>query len=65
MASVIRARFTQHPELAQQLLATGTAPLGEGNTWGDTCWGVDLRTGKGENRPGVILMKTRDELRNA
>ena len=64
MESIVRAKFTQHPDLAQQLLATGDAILVEGNTWGDVCWGVDLRTGKGENRLGVILMRIRDELRN-
>ena len=38
------------------------APKPNGNTWGDTCWGVDLRTGQGENHLGRILMKVREEL---
>ncbi len=34
----------------------------EGNHWGDTCWGVDNRTGQGENHLGKILMQVREEL---
>ncbi len=63
MEEIVRAKFTQHPELAAMLLATGEKVLVEGNTWGDTCWGVDLRTGQGENHLGKILMKVREELR--
>lgn len=62
MEEVVRAKFTQNPDLAALLLSTGDAELIEGNTWGDTCWGVDLRTGRGENRLGRILMKVRAEL---
>lgn len=65
MEEVVRAKFTQNPDLAARLLATGDATLVEGNTWGDTCWGVDTRTGKGENHLGQILMKVRGELRAA
>ena len=63
MEEIVRAKFTQHPELAARLLATGEKTLVEGNTWGDTCWGVDQRTGQGENRLGLILMKIREELK--
>lgn len=63
MEEIVRAKFTQHPELAARLLATGEKALVEGNTWGDTCWGVDLRTGQGENHLGRILMKVREELK--
>lgn len=62
MEQVVRAKFTQNEYLGRMLLATGDAELIEGNRWGDTCWGVDLRTGKGENRLGKILMKIRAEL---
>lgn len=62
MEEIVRAKFTQHPELAQQLMATGDMALIEGNTWGDTFWGVDTRSGKGENHLGRILMKIRSEL---
>lgn len=63
MEEIVRAKFTQHPELAARLLATGERKLVEGNTWHDTCWGVDTETGKGENHLGKILMKVREELR--
>lgn len=33
----------------------------EGNDWGDTFWGVDLKTGDGFNHLGKLLMKIRDE----
>lgn len=62
MEEIVRAKFTQNPELAQKLLATGNKILVEGNTWGDKCWGVDIRTGQGENHLGKILMKVREEL---
>lgn len=63
MEEIVRAKFTQNPELAAQLLATGDKVLVEGNRWGDTCWGVDIRSGKGENHLGKILMKVREELK--
>ena len=62
MEEVVRAKFFQNPDLGIRLLATGDTPLVEGNTWGDTCWGVDTRTGQGENHLGRILMKIRGEL---
>lgn len=62
MEEIVRAKFTQNPELAQKLLDTGDKILVEGNTWGDKCWGVDIRTGLGENHLGKILMKVREEL---
>ena len=63
MEEIVRAKFMQHPELAAKLLATGDKVLVEGNHWGDTCWGVDTRTGQGENHLGKILMKIREELK--
>jgi ribA/ribD-fused uncharacterized protein len=60
MEDVVRDKFTRHAELREKLLATGEATLEEGNTWGDTIWGV--YQGKGENRLGKILMKIRSEL---
>lgn len=63
MEEVVRAKFTQNPEFAGRLLATGTMPLVEGNDRGDTFWGVDARSGNGENHLGKILMIIREELR--
>ena len=60
MYEVVRAKFIQHPILAQQLLDTRDAELIEGNNWGDTYWGVC--NGYGKNMLGRILMRVRDEL---
>lgn len=47
--------------LSLRLLATDNAELIEGNTWGDTFWGVCR--GVGENHLGKLLMERREELR--
>jgi ribA/ribD-fused uncharacterized protein len=49
------------PQLFDHLLATGDAELVEGNTWGDTFWGVCQ--GRGENVLGHLLMAIRLDLR--
>lgn len=61
MYDICRAKFEQNADLRCKLLTTGDAMLVEGNTWGDTVWGVCQ--GKGENRLGKILMRVRKELR--
>ena len=61
MYDVCIAKFAQSPLLMRALLETGDAELIEGNTWGDTVWGVC--NGVGENRLGKTLMRIRDELR--
>src|SRR5690606_2896565 len=61
MLTLVRAKFTQNPDLAAKLLATGDAALIEGNTWGDRFWGVC--DGHGDNHLGKILMQVRHELR--
>lgn len=63
MEEIVRAKFTQNEDLKQLLLATGDAYLEEGNTWHDTCWGVDAKTGEGQNHLGRILMRIQQELR--
>lgn len=62
MMKTVEAKFLQHPSLAKLLLKTGDDKLQEGNTWGDIHWGVDARTGVGENWLGRILMIVRAEL---
>lgn len=49
--------------LTAQLLATGTAELIEGNTWGDVFWGVCR--GRGSNMLGKLLMERRLQLSGA
>ena len=60
MEKLIRDKFTRHPDLRMELVATHPAPLVEGNTWADRFWGVFM--GEGENHLGRILMKVRSEL---
>jgi len=62
MEEILRAKFTQNEHLAIRLINTGNKILIEGNTWRDTFWGVDIKTRKGENRLGQLLMKIRAEL---
>lgn len=61
MAELCRLKF-QDPELRAKLLATGDQELQEGNNWNDTFWGVSLKTGKGQNNLGKILMQIRAEI---
>lgn len=63
MERVVYEKFTQNPTLAQDLLNTGDRILKEGNYWKDLYWGVDLKTGEGENNLGKILMSLRDYIR--
>ncbi len=63
MYEIVKAKFVQNTELGKKLCSTGEAPLAEGNSWHDVFWGVDEKTGKGENNLGKILMKVRDELK--
>ena len=62
MYDIVKAKFSNNADLKQKLLDTGTAELIEGNTWGDTYWGYDIRQKRGKNKLGKILMKVRDEL---
>lgn len=63
MEEIVYAKFSQSEQLKQMLLATGDAMLVEGNTWNDVFWGVDSKSGRGENHLGRILMQVREELR--
>ena len=61
MARGLWAKFTQHPELRAQLLATGDADLVE-HTARDAYWG-DGGDGSGANWLGRLLVHTRARLR--
>lgn len=63
MEDLIRQKFTKHKVLAERLLFTEDEELIEGNTWNDIFWGVCK--GVGENHLGKILMKIRQELKDA
>ncbi|MFN8480108.1 MAG: NADAR family protein [Kouleothrix sp.] len=61
MYDAVRAKFTQHQAIRDQLLATGDAYLIE-HTANDRYW-ADGGDGTGKNRLGQILMRVREELR--
>lgn len=61
MRQAVLAKFTQHPDLRETLLATGEAQIVE-HTANDNYW-ADGGDGSGRNMLGVILMETRERLR--
>jgi len=58
MLFYVRKKFADHPDLLAKLVSTRPVQLVEGNTWGDTFWGVCR--GQGLNALGEILMLVRD-----
>lgn len=64
MQTLLARKFAD-ATLGHMLLATGNKVLVEGNTWGDTYWGVDERTGHGQNVLGELLMELRSALRGS
>lgn len=60
MRSLLVIKFHPNTILAAQLVNTGDAQLVEGNTWGDTFWGVC--NGVGDNHLGELLMWVRSAL---
>lgn len=61
MLACLRSKFTLDIALKHRLLATGDAHLVEGNSWGDTFWG--MCNGRGLNHLGRLLMFVRVEIR--
>lgn len=61
MLALLRQKFDR-PPLRHRLLGTDQRPLVEGNTWGDTYWGVDAASGSGKNHLGLLLQQVRAEL---
>lgn len=59
MEKTVFEKFNQNEELKKKLILTYPEILQEGNYWHDTFWGVDLKTGIGDNRLGKILMEVR------
>lgn len=58
MYQLLKTKFKQ-TKFKKLLLETGDEILIEGNTWGDTFWGIC--NGEGENWLGKLLMRVRSE----
>jgi ribA/ribD-fused uncharacterized protein len=61
MKQCLEQKFSQEP-YRSLLLATHNAVIQEGNRWGDTFWGVCLRTGIGKNILGKLIMGIRQSI---
>jgi ribA/ribD-fused uncharacterized protein len=59
MEDLNRKKYSIEP-FRRKLLLTGNRYIQEGNSWGDTFWGVCK--GQGENHLGNIIMSIRDDL---
>ena len=57
MRGFLQQKFKEGSSLHLMLRQTGDSELIEGNSWGDTFWG--MCQGKGENRLGKLLMEIR------
>ena len=60
MEFLVTRKFLRYTSLMDKLKETGSAEIVEGNYWGDSYWGVDLKTNSGRNELGKILMRIRD-----
>lgn len=58
MRTALEVKFATYPDLLALLKSTGSREIQEGNTWGDTVWG--LVDGEGQNWLGRMLMDIRD-----
>ena len=58
----VLAKFKQHDDLREKLLATGSMWIAETNDWGDDFWGVCGEAMEGRNEMGKTLMKIRRHL---
>ena len=63
MHQALRMKFSQNPEIAKELLATGDVILIE-HTRNDDYW-ADGGDGSGKNKLGLLLMQVREELKNS
>lgn len=58
MLELLVEKFTQEP-YKSRLLETGREELIEGNLWGDSFWGYDMKKRYGENILGSLIMGVR------
>jgi ribA/ribD-fused uncharacterized protein len=62
MEYFLRQKFKPETFLAKRLISTHPHELVEGNYHDDKIWGFCLKTKRGENNLGKILMKIRNDL---
>lgn len=60
MTTAIACKFSKETSWGKLLELTEDWEIVEWNNWGDLFWGKDIKTGKGENHLGKILMKRRE-----
>lgn len=60
MRHLISQKFAKSTDLARKLIETYPKKIIEGNTWGDTFWGIC--NGKGDNNLGILLEQQRSYL---
>lgn len=63
MLQALRMKFSQNPDIAKELMATGDAIIIE-HTRNDAYW-ADGGDGSGKNKLGLLLMQVREELKNS
>lgn len=61
MRNCLWQKFNTEP-FRSLLISTGNTEIQEGNWWNDKFWGVCLKTGKGENNLGKMIMQIRSNL---
>ena len=61
MRECLVQKFSQNP-YKRLLIDTGDEHIQEGNNWNDRFWGVCLKTNKGENTLGKLIMEIRATL---
>lgn len=61
MEKCLEQKFNTQP-YKSLLMKTQDEHIQEGNRWNDKFWGVCLKTNKGENNLGKLIMKIREKL---
>lgn len=61
MEKCLNIKF-EHQLYKNLLLQTGNEHIQEGNFWNDKFWGVCLKTNKGDNNLGKLIMKIRSKI---
>lgn len=61
MENLLKQKFAI-PHYKQLLLSTNGRKIIEGNYWNDTYWGINLNTGVGKNKLGIMIMDIRDNI---